>query len=305
MYKIKQLPEDFLVREMMRLEFEQNGRYSYYLLKKKGLNTIDAVDRIAKKFKVSPRYINFAGTKDRSAVTEQHISISRGPGKDLEIEGISLKFLGKGSQRLNLGTLDGNEFEIIIRNIDKRPEPIRRMRNLFDDQRFGNKKNNHIIGKAIVMKDFRKACDLIDEDKVKGHVVMHPNDCIGALKTLPKKILLLYIHSYQSYLWNEMAKDSKEEKLPLIGFSTEGSEEVDSILEKEGITRRDFIIRQIPELSAEGGEREVFAEVNGLELGRLEDDELNPGKKKVRISFRLGKGSYATQAIKQMFSVLG
>jgi tRNA(Glu) U13 pseudouridine synthase TruD len=49
MYRIKQLPEDFIVRELMELRLEDAGRYSYYLLKKTGSNTVDAVGRVAKR----------------------------------------------------------------------------------------------------------------------------------------------------------------------------------------------------------------------------------------------------------------
>ena len=76
---------------------------------------------------------------------------------------------------------------------------------------------------------------------------------------------------------------------------------IEAIMEKEGITDRDFIIRKIPEISAEGTERDMFIEVKDLEIGNLEDDELNNGKKKSRIKFFLQKGSYATEFIRQVF----
>jgi tRNA pseudouridine13 synthase len=218
------------------------------------------------------------------------------------MEGITLRFLGKGDERLNLGKLKGNEFEITVRNIEKKPRPIRKFRNLFDSQRFGKNMDNHVIGKAIIMKDFRKACEMIDDGKIKTHLASRPNDYVGALKTLPKKVLQLYVHAYQSFLWNGMAAGSFEESLPLIGFYTDETDEVKRVLEREGIRREDFIIRQMPELSAEGGERAVFAEVGRLQVRELEDDELNPGEKKVRVSFRLGKGSYATQVVREMFA---
>ena len=45
----------------------------------------------------------------------------------------------------------------------------------------------------------------------------------------------------------------------------------------------------------------IFADVSELSIGKLEDDELNKGMKKVRVKFTLGKGSYATIVIKEMF----
>ncbi len=305
MYKIKQKPEDFIVKEILHLNPEKEGRYSYYLLKKTGCNTIDAVNIIAKRWKISPRFINFAGTKDKNAVTEQYISISKGPGKGLQMRNIELSFLGRGSERLNLGTLWGNEFIIVVRNISDVPRPIKRIVNLYGPQRFGVNDNNDFIGKAIIKRDFKKAIDLIGEPMLKEHIRNHSNDHVGALKLLPKKTLQLYVHAYQSRLWNRMAGQHAGNKsntsLPLIGFNTVPDEETSAVLAKEGITTRDFLIRQMPELSQEGDERELFAQVHDLKVGEPEADELNPGKKKLALSFRLAKGSYATEVIRQMF----
>lgn len=301
MYKIKQLPEDFVVNEVLDLNLKENGQYSYYELSKTNFNTVTAVSKIAEYWKFKSKFINFAGTKDKIAVTTQFISISRGPQKNIDLKDIKVKYLGKGDDRLNLGTLQGNNFEITVRNILKLPKSIDRIKNYFDVQRFGIKKNNHIIGKCIVKKEFKEAVELIDDHKLKIHLENHINDYVGALKKIPKKIVLLYINAYQSYLWNDMAKNSKEKKLPLIGFNTDETDKVIEVLEREGITSRDFIIRQIPELSQEGVIRDVYVYVKNLEINKLVDDELNPGKKKVLIKFYLQKGSYATQVIKQMF----
>ena len=62
-----------------------------------------------------------------------------------------------------------------------------------------------------------------------------------------------------------------------------------------------FIIREIPELSAEGGERMLYMEVEELEMRELEPDELNPVKKKVLLSLKLPKGCYATVLIDFLF----
>jgi len=46
--------------------------------------------------------------------------------------------------------------------------------------------------------------------------------------------------------------------------------------------------------------RKMFVKINNLEIGKLEDDDLNNGMKKVKIKFSLPKGSYATIAVKAM-----
>jgi tRNA pseudouridine13 synthase len=299
MYVIKEIPEDFVVKEQMQLRMTE-GIYSYYLLRKRNLTTIDAIAKIAREFRISPKYINFAGTKDKVAITEQYISISKGPAKGLDLPSLKLTYLGKGNERINLGTHKANRFEIVVRNITEKPRPITKMRNLFDSQRFGKLDNNHKIGKLLVQKKFRNAVTLIDDDRLKDYLADNPNDVVGALKTLPKKLLQLYIHAYQSHLWNKMAEKSQENTLPLIGFATKLTDEVQEILKSEGLTQRDFVCREIPEISTDGDMRQVQVNITDLKIGNLEDDDLHPGMKKVKIEFSLPKGSYATMAIRQM-----
>ena len=70
----------------------------------------------------------------------------------------------------------------------------------------------------------------------------------------------------------------------------------ENIMQQEEITAREFIIRAIPEISAEGTSRNIFLDVKNLEISGLETDEVYQAKKCV-ISFSLPKGSYATTVI--------
>ncbi len=325
-YAVKTIPEDFFVREIIGLEFSEKGSFSYYSLKKKDFSTLEAINAISKKLKIPRKHINFAGTKDKRAVTEQAISVKGGPEKDFDFGSITLKFLGRGKERINLGSNKANYFEITVRNIQKLPETREWLVNYFDDQRFSS--NNAEVGKAIIKKDFEKAVELILENKQKGYenkladfLEKQQKDFVGALRTIDKKILMLYIHAYQAYLWNVTVSrlfENEEKtqvsysfgrlniplnkppfsKVELPGFSSEST----GIMGEEGVKPRDFIVKEIPGISSEGAEREVITEASGFKAGKPENDELNKGKKKVIFSFELPKGSYATMFIKQLFS---
>jgi len=310
MYKIKQEPEDFIVKEKSTVKPAESGNYSYFVLKKKYWTTIGALQKIAKFLKIPLKSIGFAGSKDKIAISEQMISIKGGYEKKLEKykqKDIELDFAGKGDKPISLGDLEGNKFEIIVREAEKIPKELSKFINYFGEQRFS--KNNAEVGKAIIKGDLKKAAQLADEAIVKDYLKKNKNNYAGALKELPKKILMLYVHSYQSMIWNktvkEFLKDKKIDnlknfKIPLVGFGTEYQSNkieaiIKDILKQEKVTERDFIIRKMPELSSEGNERELFADVNDLKIEKI-------AVMAYKISFSLPKGCYATELIKQMFA---
>ena len=62
MYKIKQIPEDFIVEEIPEYETQMEGEYSYFLLKKINYTTIDAIIKIAQRLRLPLKYIGLIWT---------------------------------------------------------------------------------------------------------------------------------------------------------------------------------------------------------------------------------------------------
>ena len=97
-------------------------------------------------------------------------------------------------------------------------------------------------------------------------------------------------------------------EIPLLGFEDlpkldkDLTEILEILKKRENLSPQDFIIKQIPELSAEGELRKAFVEVKDFKIRNTEKDDLNQEKNKVTISFFLQKGSYATIVIKKIFS---
>ncbi len=344
MYKLKQITEDFIVREINNLKLDDKGQFAYFSLKKTNYNTLKAIEKIAEKLRINPKNIGFAGNKDRNAITEQTISIKNGK-KDCEnitLKDIELEYLGRGSSEIYIGSLKENSFEIIVRNLPKKDvkkirEKVKKgilMPNYFGEQRFS--KNNTELGKALVKSDFKEAINvLLDSssefnEKINLRLQDRKNDFVGALKIVPFKLLRLYVHAYQSFIFNKTLdqysaslKNNKaeknkkrliknkitekiQEKLPIIGFSSEINDKkiekiIEKIMEEENITNRDFIIRAIPELSSEGSERAAFIKISNFKIINVEKDELNEGKEKMVVSFSLPKGCYATILIDFLF----
>ncbi len=337
MYTLKQTPEDFIVTEIPKLKLADSGRYLYLKITKKNKNTLDVVKQLARILHIPEKEIGFAGNKDKNAVTEQVFSV-KGVSQEkiakLEIPEVKIKILGSGNTPLTLGDLEGNQFEITLRNLQKEKiQKVQNIPNYFDEQRFAS--NNAAIGKNLIKKDFSKALELMNYSPCARHLERHKNDFIGALKLLPMRLLKMYVNAYQSYLWNKtlaeylrgqgevekkveyslgkfvFVKNSEKYaslEIPLVGcggltFKDEKVHQILSeILQQEKVTPADFVIKQIKELTQMGELRKAFVEVKGLIVNKPEPDELNSGKKKVKIEFSLDKGSYATIVIRALIA---
>ncbi len=299
--QIKTIPEDFVVREVATLPLG-NGKYDYYLLQKKGWTTLGAVKRLAHFLQIPLKDIGFAGNKDKQAVTCQYLSVTGVPRKKVEqfvLPDVTLTYQGSGDKRLNLGDLIGNAFDIIVRDLPERKAlSITKIKNYFDEQRFGVKQQNAPIGKALIQGRFKDACDLLE-------ISYDGKDYLKALRLIPKKLLRLYVASYQSHLWNIVAEKTEDvETLPLLGFLTDLTGKTGTLyknlLKKEGVKPEDFLLKSMPELLTEGDERPLYAAVQNFSY-TYENDELHPMHFKCLLHFELQKGAYATMVVKQLF----
>ena len=65
MYKIKQLPEDFIVNEISSVKAE-NGFYSYYNLKKTNYTTVGALELLSRKLGMPLKNFDLQATRTRT-----------------------------------------------------------------------------------------------------------------------------------------------------------------------------------------------------------------------------------------------
>ncbi len=336
MYKIKQVPEDFIVKEKLNLNIKESGDYIYFILKKKNWTTVKAIQSIAERFKINIQQLSVAGMKDSNAVTTQHVSGHNIDKKDLtriKIKDISLIYLGYGDKRIGLGTTKCNNFKIIVRNLDKPLNHVGKIifPNYFGKQRFGGefRPNTHIIGKYLIEEDYenalkqfigkafstetgdqvpaRKFADrnwgkwelilnkfpkyLRNECKVLSFLMKNPRDFKKAFSVLPKQISTLFVHAYESKLWNkELSKFILEEfnkiktvdTLPFPLNYDKNSTNPNIPLGEKKIVRKAFIETKV-------------------KVHNEEKDDLNNGKFKQLIEFSLPPGSYATILLNQLY----
>jgi len=302
--KLKYVPEDFVVREHASHHFVESGPWACYLLQKRDRNTLDVLKELSKVVGVPLSKIGYAGTKDKHAVTYQYVTVPQQYKLPERIGMSYFKFEGYLMDRITIGDLEGNNFEIIIRK-SSRPSSRDWIINYFGEQRFGA--HNVELGKLLIKKKYKEFCTLYGLDII---------DPIAQIKTVPRRLLLLFIHSYQSYAWNTVVADSIEGKkevytqgvycfpeekvngtMDLPGFLSSNSL-VSEWMNNDGVKLSDFINRSIPSLSVEGTKRLVSVPVTDCIVKEVPDDYF--GGVAYKVTFGLPKGSYATQVIRQM-----
>ncbi|NYZ80078.1 tRNA pseudouridine(13) synthase TruD [Candidatus Micrarchaeota archaeon] len=328
------------VNDEFSFDEKSRGNELVCVLVKRNWDTHLAIREIANRLHGSPKRVGFAGMKDKAALTAQRISISGAKKEDVErilIKDIKLIPLYYSSERVKLGDLNGNSFTIKV--YAKKMKKAARVPNYFGEQRFGTTRPiTHLVGREIIREnperavkiylakvfkgekdetkearkrlakgyDFKKALDYFPrhlkfERTMIAHLAEYPGDYIGALRVLPKFLKLMFVHAYQSYLFNKyldkvINKKKKYEDGPLFGYDTKlTTKEEQEILDDEGVSLSEFLVDCMPEMSSPGMKRALFIEPKDFKV-------LEHKKDYYMLRFSLPKGAYATTVIEHLFS---
>lgn len=165
--KLKCTPEDFQVDERTDFPLAPEGSFAVYRMTKRGLTTPDAIDAVARRWKLDRQKISYGGLKDRHALTSQFLTIFRGPRRELIQTNLSLKYLGQATRPYKPTDISGNRFGLVLRDMSE-DELARALRaiervardgipNYFDDQRFGSvSAEGEFIGRAWITEDYER-----------------------------------------------------------------------------------------------------------------------------------------------------
>ncbi len=149
--KIRSVPEDFIVEEVLGFEPSGAGEHHFLKIEKTGENSEWIAKLLARHAGVKRRDIGFAGLKDRQAKTSQWFSVYL-PGKSevdwpaIETETVHLLEQTKHNKKLRRGIHKGNRFRLIIRELEGDKESLKKrleqiaeqgVPNYFGSQRFG------------------------------------------------------------------------------------------------------------------------------------------------------------------------
>lgn len=160
-------PEDFLVEEIPLYEPSGEGEHTYAVVEKVGISTFRAMQMMAGALGIPARRIGYAGLKDAHARTRQTFSFERVPPErllTLDLPGLRVLHVARHRNKLKLGHLRGNRFQVRIREVSQ--ESLARCRavlevlqtrgmpNYFGAQRFGLRRDSHILGRYLVLRDW-------------------------------------------------------------------------------------------------------------------------------------------------------
>ena len=312
-YVYKQIPEDFLVTEMLDIHIKPIGKVKYYMLIKKGISTFDAIGLLEQENAVKSK-IYFAGLKDEDGVTTQYISLDNDENFNdcyIEIDGgfINVTLIGYGDKHISTKDLFGNGFSINVRNLDniihdKIDYKKKRLLfiNYYDEQRFGrvgNKHVTHLLGKAIYDNDK----NLVNKYLSLGGQKKDYDELMN-VKNIREKSFCL--NSWKSYEWNKEVMKSLLTRDILVKKFRSGEFE---FLYTDQSNLRQSVSWDYPMEQFIACDKEITIIKNTREwikpvliyIDNICDDELNRGKFKLSMHFNLDKGTYATMAIKQFF----
>jgi tRNA pseudouridine13 synthase len=267
--KLRTYPEDFKVTELFSYPPEvKDGRFLVAEVSCKNWETNTLIHELADRLHVSQRRISFAGTKDKRSYSTQLMSfenISREQLASLNLPDVRVQNAYPSSIPVRIGNLQGNRFEITMRNIasavsvEQFPTLIQKIQihggfpNFYGIQRFGAIRSiTHLVGKYIVHGDFEKAvmtyvahplpgereetytlresleqtrdyaqafhtypASLNFEKAILNRLLQDPTDFSGALQELPRNLLMMFVHAYQSLLFNRMLSERLRRGLPI------------------------------------------------------------------------------------------
>lgn len=168
---------------------------------------------------------------------------------------------------------------------------------------------------SAALRDFPKHLKL--ERTMLAHLSENPSDYIGAFRRLPRYTLLLFVHAFQSFLFNEALSERIKDGMirkedgefycfpnsygfpdmekpgtewlcgKLLGYNSSPNERERALLEKHQISLDAFKLEEMPELSSKGSFRPL--------LSPLKDFLFSKGT----FSFSLPAGAYATSALRE------
>jgi len=228
--KLRSTPQDFRVKEIFNYPLvAKDGKFAIAEITAVNWETNLLIREISRRLRISRNRIGFAGTKDKRAKTTQLMSfykIDKDKLLSININDLTIENVYYSNCPVKIGDLNGNSFEILIRNFDKinskeRIEEIFNIimqhcgvPNFFGIQRFGAiRPITHLVGKHIVFNDFETAVMTYIGNPIKGEEEIsyelrkrleETRDFSEAFRNYPKYL------TFEKSMLNKLVKDNED-----------------------------------------------------------------------------------------------
>ncbi len=321
----KACPEDFLVEEIPAYEPSGTGEFLYLWIEKRDLAAGDLLRVVGQGLGIRQQDIGTAGLKDKVALTRQWVSVPGNAEEHLsKLDHPCVRILqtGRHNNKLKTGHLNGNRFQIRIRNTipgaQQRMEALleriqsRGIPNAYDRQRFGRGNETLKLGMELLLGTAPKsikpwlrrlAVSALQSGLFNSYLLLRQKE--GLLhKVIPGEVLakcpaggMFRAPVDAELLSTEQARMDNHEITgagPIYGwklFASEGPAKAreDALLAEAGLTRESFLREK---RITEGSRRRnlIFPQ---LEIVGWEGQD-------VIIRFGLPSGSYATRILGEL-----
>ena len=311
---------DFVVKEQLGYDMSGDGEFVAVKVRKTDCNTLFVGEQLAKFAGISARNMSYAGLKDRKAVTEQWFSLQM-PGQptpdfsQFSLDGVEILDVTRHQRKIRIGSLQGNHFEIFLRNAEETDELKVRLDflakngfpNYFTEQRFGRDGNN--LTQALRWAN-------------------------GEIKVKDRNKRSFYLSAARSEIFNLIVSKRMELNLAqqiLVGdvlqlngshswFVVDESEDLAQLQQR--LTQQDVLLTAPligeEEKSAVDFEHEIFAQHQAL-FALMRQERMKAARRPIlmqpqhfqwqfepnglRLQFALPAGSYATALIRELVNI--
>ncbi|WP_434731674.1 tRNA pseudouridine(13) synthase TruD [Thermogladius sp. KZ2Tp1] len=323
----RQTPSSFHVQEVLdRGVLAEGGEYAVLEVRKKGLDTYEALRIMSKEAGIPLQNFLVLGLKDKDSTSVQYVFVKRSllpENFSVEKGGVEARVVGFSRGKPGKSALLGNRFKIRFEDSHESDHQLAKeilklvvehgLPNYYGYQRFGVKRPvTHLLGKAVLEADsafFAKTLlsdttPLESEKSVLSRTLMKFDDallyekmCYGMPPledcglALNKRLRNLYVDAYVSYLFNRLLTrliDSNKGSLPDTKIPTLGCDRMayQQLLSEEKLEPRNW----------------------GLVKCWYRDSVIRPADPSVsregntlEISFTLPRAGYATIVIRELF----
>ncbi|MGC6358958.1 tRNA pseudouridine(13) synthase TruD [Bisgaard Taxon 45] len=311
---------DFIVQENLGYALSGDGEFVAVKVRKTDCNTLFVGEKLAQFAGIAERNMGYAGLKDRKAVTEQWFCLHM-PGQptpdfsQFQLAGVDILEVTRHNRKIRTGSLDGNQFDILLRDVQDTDELNVRLANLkkfgfpnyFTEQRFG--RDGHNLTQAlrwatgeINVKDRKKRSFYLSaaRSEVFNLVVSERIALQLAQQVLPGDILQLRgSHSWfqadenddLAVLQTRLEQQDILLTAPLIGEHNPSA----TTSENQVVEQHQALLTLMAKERMKAARRPMLMHAQGLQWEFIPDG--------LRLSFYLPAGSYATALVREVVNV--